>query len=429
VPTEPNDLPDGPEELIAATYAATLVDEWVRHGVRLAVVCPGSRSTPMALALADNRRLDVEICHDERSAGFIALGLGKATGRPAIVLTTSATAAVELHPAVVEADHSAVPLLALTADRPPELHGVGAPQTIDQRDLYGGSVRWFVDPGPPEEGHRQSWRHLAADSFAATLGIVPGPVHFNLAFREPLVGAAGAIDAAGEDHDRVRPQAWTLLDDQVTRLVPLLEGRRGVVVAGSAAALNHADAREIEALADVLGWPILADHLSGCRAGVRGVVESFDSILRVTELAEELRPDTVIRIGGLPASKVLAQWLATSGATQLSIDRYGRSPDPDGVVTERFHVDVASAVVGLRSALERRAHPRADDWATRWAGIEAAARVAIDGVIRSSSELSEPGAARAALAAVPTGGTLVVSSSGSFRAVADRTIEVRGTIA
>ncbi|MCC6225641.1 MAG: 2-succinyl-5-enolpyruvyl-6-hydroxy-3-cyclohexene-1-carboxylic-acid synthase [Microthrixaceae bacterium] len=413
--TEPNDSPGGPQELISATYAATLVDEWVRHGVRQAVVCPGSRSTPMAVALADDRRLDVEMCHDERSAGFIALGIGKATGRPAIVLTTSATAAVELHPAVVEADHAAVPLLALTADRPPELRGVGAPQTIDQRDLYGGSVRWFVDPGPPEERHRAGWRHLAADSFAATLGIVPGPVHVNLAFREPLVGAAGAIEGPGEEHDRVGPQAWTLLDDQVARLVPLLEGRRGVVVAGSAAALNHTDAREIDELAAVLGWPIIADHLSGCRAGVRGRIESFDSILRVPELAEELRPETVIRIGGLPASRVLGQWLATSGAMQFAIDRYGRSPDPDGVVTERFHVDVASAALALRTALERRAHPGSDGWATRWAGIEASARVAIDGVIRSFSELSEPGAARAALAAVPTGGTLMVSSSMPIR--------------
>src|SRR3954468_3955511 len=127
---------------VAATFAATLVDEWVRAGVTDAVVCPGSRSTPLALALAADERLRLHVHHDERAAGFMALGIGLASGRPAIVLTTSGTAAVELHPAVVEAHHARVPLVAVTADRPPELRDVGAPQTIDQRDLYGSAVRW-----------------------------------------------------------------------------------------------------------------------------------------------------------------------------------------------------------------------------------------------------------------------------------------------
>ena len=135
---------------VAATCCATFVDTWIRLGVTHACVAPGSRSTPMALALADRRELAVSIHHDERSAAFAALGLGLATGRPAIVLTTSGTAAVHLHAAVVEADLARVPLLALTADRPPELQGVGAPQTIDQRHLYGRSVRAFIDTGVPD---------------------------------------------------------------------------------------------------------------------------------------------------------------------------------------------------------------------------------------------------------------------------------------
>src|SRR3954469_23969161 len=134
------------DESVAATFCATLIDEWVRAGVAHAVVAPGSRSTPMALALAGDGRLAVHVHHDERAAGFLALGIGRATGRPAVVLTTSGTAAVELHPAVVEAHHDEVPMLAVTADRPPELHGVGAPQTIDQAHLYGPAVRWFAEP-------------------------------------------------------------------------------------------------------------------------------------------------------------------------------------------------------------------------------------------------------------------------------------------
>src|SRR5436305_4542145 len=127
---------------VQATFAATLVDEWVRCGVTHAVVAPGSRSTPLALALARESRIDLHVVLDERSAAFQALGIGLASGRPALVLTTSGTAAVELHPAVVEAHHARVPLLAVTADRPPELHHVGASQTVEQAQLFAGAVRW-----------------------------------------------------------------------------------------------------------------------------------------------------------------------------------------------------------------------------------------------------------------------------------------------
>ncbi|MGI8711480.1 MAG: thiamine pyrophosphate-binding protein, partial [Acidimicrobiales bacterium] len=149
--------PEDPAD-VTATFCATLVDEWVRCGITDAVVSPGSRSTPMALALAAHGDLTVHVHHDERAAGFIALGIGSATGRPSLVLTTSGTAAVELHPAVVEAHQAGVAMIVLTADRPPELRGVGAPQTVDQVHLYGRAVRWFADPGVPEGGTWSTWR-------------------------------------------------------------------------------------------------------------------------------------------------------------------------------------------------------------------------------------------------------------------------------
>src|SRR5262252_447280 len=171
----------------AATFCATLVDEWARHGVTDAVVCPGSRSTPLALALARTLRSHVRL--DERSAAFYALGLAMATGRPTVVCVTSGTAAAELHPAVVEAHHACVPLIVCTADRPSELHGVGAPQTIDQVGLYTTSTRWSANPGVPDESQRETWRPLAARAVTAALHAPdgPGPVHLNLEFREPLV--------------------------------------------------------------------------------------------------------------------------------------------------------------------------------------------------------------------------------------------------
>src|ERR1019366_7026856 len=197
---------------VQATFAATLVDEWVHAGVTDAVICPGSRSTPMALALA--ARLKVHVRLDERSAGFFALGLSKATGVPTVICVTSGTAAAELHPAVVEAHQGRVPLLVCTADRPPELHHVGASQTIDQVGLFTTSTRWSCDPGVPDESQARSWRPLAARAFAeARMGhLGPGPVHLNLAFREPLVGDAGPLPSRPSPASLGRRSEFAALD-------------------------------------------------------------------------------------------------------------------------------------------------------------------------------------------------------------------------
>ncbi|NCY17354.1 MAG: hypothetical protein EBX39_11425 [Actinobacteria bacterium] len=186
------------------SFCATLVDEWVRCGLTDAVICPGSRSTPMALALAEDGRVRIQVHHDERSGSFMALGLARATGRPVAVLATSGTATVQFHAAVVEADLDRVPLLVLTADRPPELHGIGAPQTIDQVDLYGRSVRAFIDAGPPDPADASSWRQLARGAFVGTIDGVAGPVQLNLPFREPLVGDRLALPAVDGDTSTVR---------------------------------------------------------------------------------------------------------------------------------------------------------------------------------------------------------------------------------
>ena len=218
---------------VQATFAATVVDEWVRAGVVDAVLAPGSRSTPLALALDARPEVRVHVHLDERSAAFYALGLGLATGSPAIVLTTSGTAAVELHPAVVEAHHAQVPLLAYTADRPPELHDVGASQAIDQVHLFGRAVRWFAQPGVPDDAGRGTWRSLASRAVAEARGAsgAPGPVHLNLAFREPLAGEPGEMPPAraegGPWHSVARSEPGALdVSDRVA-------GRRGIVVAGA----------------------------------------------------------------------------------------------------------------------------------------------------------------------------------------------------
>jgi 2-succinyl-5-enolpyruvyl-6-hydroxy-3-cyclohexene-1-carboxylate synthase len=203
------------------TYCATLVDEWVHLGLSDAVVAPGSRSTPLALALARDDRVRVHVVVDERSASFTALGLGLASGRPAVLVCTSGTAAAEFHPAVVEAHQAAVPMLVCTANRPPELQGTGAPQTIDQRELYGRATRWYCEPGPPAADGARWWRDLAGDTWTRTVGHTPGPVHLDLAFREPLLGEVGALPPRAGDRAGDRADAapggppWGLPDEEL----------------------------------------------------------------------------------------------------------------------------------------------------------------------------------------------------------------------
>lgn len=396
---------------VAATYCATLVDEWVALGMSDAVVAPGSRSTPMAVALAADERVAVHVVVDERSASFAALGLGLATRRPAAVLCTSGTAAAEMHAAVVEAHQAAVPMLVVTADRPPELQGVGAPQTIDQRDLYGKAVRWYCEPGPPAAGGAPWWRDLAADAWRRATGERPGPVHLNLAFREPLLGTPGALPPRPTPDGTPPPGAgsavWGLVDEEVGRLSAAVSGRRGVIVAGARAASGPADADAVHALGEQLGWPVLADHQSGCRDRDR-VVTAFDSLLRDRSFAGDHRPEVALRVGGLLASRVTSEWLAASGAVQVGLDRHGVVPDPDRLLARSVMADPAAACRQLAASGPRPAPPA---WTRSWGEAETAARRAISASMSARPELCEPAVAVEALAAVPDGGALVVSSS------------------
>ena len=335
---------------VQATFAATVVDEWVRAGVTDAVVAPGSRSTPLALALDARAEVRVHVHLDERSAGFYALGLGLATGQPAVVLTTSGTAAVELHPAVVEAHHAHVPLLACTADRPPELHDVGASQAIDQVHLFGRAVRWFAQPGVPDDAARGTWRSLAARAVAEARGAsgAPGPVHLNLAFREPLVGEPDALPPArpggGPWHsvERAEPAALDISDR--------VAGRRGIVVAGA----DAPGPLVVHGIAEALGWPVVADARSGCRVPTRTMVAAFDALLRSPEFAAEHRPEVVLRLGAPLTSRVLNEWLAGDGGGSGARAPAARVARPRPHRGDRHRVGDCGAAGAVASALARR---------------------------------------------------------------------------
>ena len=401
----------------AATFCATLVDEWVRAGVTDAVVCPGSRSTPLAVALASDARIAVHVHHDERSAAFIALGIGLACGQPAVVLTSSGTAAVELHPAIVEAHQSGVPLIAATADRPPELQGVAAPQTIDQTHLYGRSARWFADAGVPAEETRDTWRSLGARVVAEALGAAgrgPGPVHLNLPFRDPLVGDAGPMPAGraeGRPWHSVMEDRTELDDAAVDKLAEALDVVRGVVVAG-----RGAGGVGVHALAERLGWPVLADPRSGARIPARATVGSFDSMLRHPQFARDHRPEVVLRLGEQPASKVLAQWLASCHAREIVVARRGAWIDPDRSAELIVSADSSRAVAALTKRLPGTA-ASGTPWLARWTHAEEVAQRAIDAALATWGATTEPGLARAVMASLPDGSALVLSSSMPVRDV------------
>jgi 2-succinyl-5-enolpyruvyl-6-hydroxy-3-cyclohexene-1-carboxylate synthase len=324
------------------------------------------------------------------------LGLVLATERPAIVLTTSGTAAVELHPAVVEAHHAQVPLIACTADRPPELLDVGAAQAIDQVHLFGRSVRWFAAPGVPDEAGRSTWRSLASRAVAEANGAggARGPVHLNLAFREPLVGEPDTLPPGRADgaawHAAVRAvPAPVDVSDRVA-------ARRGIVLAGEGAP----DAAIVHGIAEHLGWPVIADGRSGCRVPSVGTIAAFDALLRDAAFASANRPDVVLRFGAPLTSRVLNEWLAASGAAHVLAHPAYAWLDPDrSVATLCASVEVANPV------------PAPGDWLTGWTAAEDRAQTAIDAVLERRVDVTEPGLARGLLGRLPEGSTLVASSS------------------
>ena len=390
---------------VQVTFCATLTDQWISMGMRHAVVSPGSRSTPMALALAARHDVAVHMVHDERAAAFLALGIGLATGTPAALLCTSGTAATHFHAAVVEADLSGVPMVVLTADRPAELHGIGSPQTIDQAELYGDVVRLYADPGVPSGEGADEWRAMAAQWWLAATGDDPGPVHVNLPFREPLVGQAGPLPnpvpvatpaAEGWFLSRLEPEA----------LAELLAVPHGVIVAGRGVDRPEA----VAALAEALGWPILADPRSRCRHLPQAIC-AFDPVLRHAPFAEGQRPTAVLHLGEPPASKVLGQWLAASGAVHVQVHSQRRTIDPLQIITERVFGlpgDVCDVL------LPHVQGARDTGWLARWQRAELAAQRAIGAWVAAQPALTEPAVARL-LSTVAA--HLVVSSSMPVRDV------------
>ena len=392
-----------PFEDVQATFCAVLVDEWIRQGIRHAIIAPGSRSTPLALALTNRSEIRIEVFHDERSAAFAALGVGLATGQPAILLCTSGTAAAHFHAAVIESSLSHVPMLVVTADRPPELKDVGAPQTIDQTKLYGDAVRWFHDPGVADIAASGSWRSLARQSYASAVGVNPGSVHLNLPFREPLTGKA--IDLSSERLPRTQILGSIgLSDSELQRAVALFESQKGVIIAGR----GCGDASAISDLAESLGWPVLADSRSGCQ-GIPESVVHFDSLIRCQAFIEHQVPEVVLRIGESPSSKVLSQYVTKSGALQVHVSAFENTFDADSQVSMHISCDPTTFCRGISRLIKAASDP---NHLSQWVSADQKARAIIAKEFASSKNaLSAPQVAFVSRASLSTGDNLFVSSS------------------
>jgi 2-succinyl-5-enolpyruvyl-6-hydroxy-3-cyclohexene-1-carboxylate synthase len=402
--------------------ASALVEELARCGMRHAVLSPGSRSTPLALALQRQPAIELTVIVDERSAGFFALGAAQATRRPVAVLCTSGTAAANLHPAVCEADESAVALVVLTADRPPELRGIGAGQTIDQLKLYGDSVRWFCEVGThqADDAGLLHYRSVACRAYAAARGEPrPGPVHLNLAWREPLapmpvegdVTASSQLALEGRGDRPLtavpassNPPEPALLDQLAERIEA---APRGLVLAGRQTDPTVRD--PVMRLAAAAGYPVLAEPTSQLRLGPHDrsrLVSSYDAIARLQ--ADSLAPDLIVRFGDMPTSKALRLWITGLGhCRQLVVDPGFGWNEPSNRAEAVLRADPAALATGLA---DRLGGDVSGDWCAAWADAEGAAREAISAELANVQVPSEPGL-QAALGPALRDGELVYTGS------------------
>ncbi len=390
--------------------ALVLVDELVRNGIEHACLAPGSRSAALAMALAEDERLALHVVHDERSAAFLALGIARSTGKPVPVVSTSGSAAANFYPAVVEAAHGRVPLIVLTADRPPELRATGANQTTDQIKLYGDLVRWFHEMGTPEAnpGAPRYWRSVLCRALAEATLPVPGPVHLNLAFREPLVPDETGADFQFDLSGRPNGAPWTASAGSnlpspaiVGRLSAQVErAERGLVIAGG----GTTDPGAAVLLAEAAGWPLLAEAHSGARTGPNAI-STYDALLRSEVFAAE-PPDLVIKVGRTGTSKALARYLSDA-IEQITIDPAPFETDPERTSSAAIATDPGLLLRAVAGGLGPRPP---GSWIQRWREGERIARGIIDNAL-AGDEITEPRTARDLARSIPNGGTLVVASS------------------
>jgi 2-succinyl-5-enolpyruvyl-6-hydroxy-3-cyclohexene-1-carboxylate synthase len=397
------------------TYAPlqALADELVRCGMTHAVTCPGSRNAPLIFALAETEGIEAVSVLDERSAGFMALGLAKASGRPVAITCTSGTAAANLLPAVVEAHEARVPLIVLTADRPPELRDTGAGQAIDQIKLYGSAAKLFVEVGNHEPGRGAAVYHrgLACRAYYTAAGGRPGPVHLNFPLREPLAPSSEELTAedwAGRPDGRPWVAVWEPPASAARGLAGSIARPRGAIVCGPG---TGAGAEAVSAVANATGWPILAEPTSGLRCGAHDrshVIAHYDVLLRDEEWRAAHVPEIVMRIGDTPTSKPLRAWLA--GAEQFVLDPHATWHEPTREAQWIAAADPELTCAELAEHLDVAQEP---GWLEGWRSADSLVADALASMV----DPFEPKVWAALAQSLPDGAVAWVSSSMPIRDV------------
>ncbi|WP_143415038.1 2-succinyl-5-enolpyruvyl-6-hydroxy-3-cyclohexene-1-carboxylic-acid synthase [Geobacillus sp. E263] len=403
-------------------YIAAFVDELAKIGVQDVVVSPGSRSTPLAIMMAEHPAMRVHINIDERSAAFFALGMAKAKRHPIALLCTSGTAVANYFPAVVEAYYSRVPLIVITADRPHELRDVGAPQAIDQLNIYGRYAKWFVEMALPEKSTDmlRYARTMAARAAGVAISAPAGPVHLNFPLREPLVPIVHEetweqIEAKEPSYTTVIPGKMTIGMEQIQELYnELSSAEKGLIVCGQIDQPAFAEA--VTKLAEMLDFPILADPLSQLRSGTHAkeyIIDSYDAILKDETIAASLVPDVVIRFGAMPVSKPLFLLLKRyPSIKQIVVDGEGGWREPTLMASYMVYCD---EVEFCRRLIDIGASKQSkSQWSTTWKMINDIAKsVLLEATMEE--ELFEGKVFTELSQLLPDGATLFVGNSMPIR--------------
>ena len=401
-------------------WGSIIVETLVRSGVRTAVISPGSRSTPLAFAFARHPGIEAIPVLDERSASFFALGLAKQDLRPVALLCTSGTAGAHYYPAVIESHEAGVPLLVLTADRPPEMRACASGQTIDQQRLYGDHVRFYhelaiAEASPPLLRYL---RQTVAHAVERTQAPHAGPVHLNVPFRDPLAptedGGATEAFAAATDWDAFFSHVEAPQPVAISSQIPVFfHSVHGVIIAGPVLTADPAGlAAAIGDISRKLGWPVLADGLSAARnhaAAVPHLVTRYDAILRTPTIAEALRPEVVLCLGEWPTSKVVRTWIEASGAPVFFVTERPDNRDALHGSTRRIIAPLSLLAQSLPQSDAPNGYERL------WSGHEARALAALDARLAAETALIEPKAAWLLGRLLPAHSSLSVANSMPIR--------------
>lgn len=403
-----------------------LIQTWQRLGLTTAVICPGSRSTPLAIALAQAEKIEAIPVLDERSASFFALGIARQLKQPVVLLATSGTAGANFYPAVIEARESRVPLLVLTADRPPELRNCHSGQTIDQLKLFGTYPNWQAELAVPslEMGMLRYWRQTAIHAWERSLYAVPGPVHLNLPFRDPLAplpdGSASeslACQFHSEDFfENANISPTPLLPATPTPLFPDWQSDRGIIIAGVAQVRQTRDyCQAIAHLAKTLKFPVLAEGLSPVRNYVDlnpYLISTYDLILRNQQLADKLNSFVAIQVGELPTSKELRSWLERTQPRYWIVDPCDHNLDPLHGKTTHLRMSIQQLVQTYPF------EPRStSDYLQIWCTAEAKVRRAVDSTMADMNQMFEGKAAWLLSKSLPPGTPIFIANSMPVRDV------------